>query len=485
MTLTPRDYRELLKASLPITSDADTLEINPRTLFTPAGHRASLEPDVTVVKGGRGVGKSVWFQALQDPQLRQIAADEYQLPQLQRIESHAGWGAQLSSEHYPSAPVLGKLLENGADPVDIWYAVILNALGVPEIEQLDNWPARTEWVRQDSERWEKALSRADKQAKDSGKVHLIMFDALDRMHIRRQTADKLATALLQVALDLRIMTRNLRAKVFIRHDMLDNLSLSFADSSKLISNAAELTWTRTNLYGLLFHYLGNADSEHVEAFRESTGTWASRPYRRLPPETLVGDRDAQHRWFVEIAGPHMGPNHRKGHTYTWLPNHLADGIGQVSPRSFLEALRLANENSAAQHADREYALHWDPIKQGVQAASRTRVRELTEDMGWVPIAFEPLRGKQVPIEQADVAERWRDADLPKKLEAHQQEQEQQEQQNNVSTGPRDHSTERLIQELIDLGVMTRRKNNMLDVPDIYRIHFDLGRKGGVPRVQSR
>lgn len=479
MTLTPREYRELLKASLPNASDADTLPINPHTLFTPAGHRASLEPDVTVVKGGRGVGKSVWFQALQDSELRQIAADEYRLPQLQKVEPHPGYGAKLSGD-YPSARVLDSLLANGADPVDIWHAVILNALGVPEVRELERWPDRTQWVHEDPERWEKSLARAEDRAKNDGTIHLIMFDALDRMHSRRDVADQLAIAVLRVALDLRIMTRNLRAKVFIRHDMLNNLSLSFADSSKLISNAAELTWSRANLYGLLFHSLGNSDSEHTERFRSVTGGWAATEMRYKLPEALLGDGDAQHRQFSQIAGPHMGPNHRKGHTYTWLPNHLADGIGQVSPRSFLDALSRATENSAAQHAGHEYALHWDPIKQGVQAASQTRVQELAEDIDWVPEVFESLKGKRVPIDQAEVMERWRETDLSRQLEARQQ----GDVNDKVSMGPRDHSTEKLIKELIDLGVMTRRKSNMLDVPDIYRIKFDLGRKGGVPRVQS-
>ena len=81
-SLQPREYRELLRATLSKPTDADTIEPDPRSLFTPRGHRFALDPDVTVVKGGRGVGKTVWFRALQDHGLRVIAASEYQLPQL-------------------------------------------------------------------------------------------------------------------------------------------------------------------------------------------------------------------------------------------------------------------------------------------------------------------------------------------------------------------------------------------------------------------
>ncbi|MEU6130299.1 hypothetical protein ABZ805_14100 [Saccharopolyspora sp. NPDC047091] len=487
MSLTPHQYRELL-AAMPSTADADTSPIDPRTLFTPPGHRLSLDPDVTVVKGGRGVGKSVWFQALQKDELRELAAEEYRLPQLRRLVPHAGYGAALRPSDYPDADTIAALLANGAEPRDLWYAVVLNALEVREVQDLDKWSQRVDWVKGNPEDRAAALTRVDRHAESSGRTELIMFDALERTHNKRSEADRLATAILQVALELRLMTRHLRAKVFIRPDMLNNLSLSFADSSKLISNAAELTWYRSNLYGLFFHQLGNADSDHAAAFRAATGRWRNAQHRYVAPEALIGDEPKQNETFIAIAGPYMGQNHRKGHTYTWLPNHLADGTDQISPRSFLDALRRAGESSAARHAGYEHALHWEAIKKGVQSASETRVGELTEDISWVPVTITPLAGKQVPIPQADVISRWNEVGLSERLAEHQRthagEQGKDGSKQQVSTGPRNHQPESLIEELIALGVMKRRATGMLDVPDIYRINFDLGRKGGVPRIKS-
>src|SRR5262249_46450639 len=114
------------------------------------------------------------------------------------------------------------------------------------------------------------------------------------------------------------------------HDMLKSGRLHFPDSSKLISNAADLTWTEPNLYGLLFHHLGNADSDFAKRFGESYSglrketIWHGAPSRYVPPGELVGDRRTQQELFVRIAGPYMGTDHRRGHTYTWLPNHLMD-----------------------------------------------------------------------------------------------------------------------------------------------------------------
>ncbi|MCE7083045.1 hypothetical protein [Streptomyces sp. ST2-7A] len=39
----------------------------------------------------------------------------------------------------------------------------------------------------------------------------------------------------------------------------------------------------------------------------------------------------------------------------------------------------------------------------------------------------------------------------------------------------------LIDQLVDLGVMTRRAKGKIDLPDVYRIAFGPGRRGGVPR----
>ncbi|MEW2069079.1 hypothetical protein [Streptomyces sp. NPDC007346] len=40
----------------------------------------------------------------------------------------------------------------------------------------------------------------------------------------------------------------------------------------------------------------------------------------------------------------------------------------------------------------------------------------------------------------------------------------------------------LLEELTELGVMTRRSGEAIDLPDIYRLVFDISRKRGVPRM---
>lgn len=51
------------------------------------------------------------------------------------------------------------------------------------------------------------------------------------------------------------------------------------------------------------------------------------------------------------------------------------------------------------------------------------------------------------------------------------------------SGPRDiDDPVALLKELDDLGVVTRRDTDTVDLPDIYRLAFDISRRGGVPRM---
>lgn len=477
--LTALEYRSLLQSALPKAQDADTAPPDLRTLFTPGPHRLALDPDVTLVKGARGAGKTVWFRSLQDPELRGMAADAYRLPRLRRTIPLAGYGSELQPGRYPGPAAFEDLVSSGVETDLIWSTVLLTSLGVSELQNIEQWAGRTNWVRDHPDARDRALADADKKAEAEGELYLLLFDALERMHSDRRVVDRLVAGILKLALDLRTRTRNLRAKVFIRLDMLTDDVLAFPDASKLDANSANLEWSAHNLYGLLFHLLGNANDPAAESFRAITPDWGTNGGRFVPPSELSGDVARQREVFSWVAGLHMGTNHRKGLTYIWLPNHLKDGLGQVSPRTFLTALARANEITSTRFAGHNLALHWDGIRQGVQAASQVRVREITEDMPWVATAVSPLHGLQVPVERGSILERWAEHRLVDLLT-----RAASRSAAEIRTGPRypdDYLG--LIDELIQVGVISRRTDGRLDLPDVYRVAFGLGRKGGVPRVQ--
>ncbi|MFE5616466.1 hypothetical protein [Streptomyces sp. NPDC056524] len=469
--------RTLLIDALGSAPDANTSSPDLRTMFTPSSHRLALDPDVTVVRGARGTGKTYWAKALTDPTLRSVASDSYMMPRLGRTEVITAFALEGGDDPvFPGKRALADLVARNVDPKDLWSAVVLMALKVPEVLAVESWSERIEWVGRNGEKYEAALRRADRETRERGKTLVLLFDALDHLHNEREHLDRLLSGLFEVALELRLTTGALRAKIFVRPDLYESAPKAFADASKLGANATDLSWSRENLYGLLFHQLGNHISEQAKAFRQATGEWRPEGEGRfIAPVAVIADQKRQEEVFVTLAGPFMGTDRRKGHTYTWVPNHLQDGLGRVSPRTWLHALFRAAQLTGDRYAGHSLPLHYDAIRESLSSASKNRVEELKDDIGWAALAVELLEGSQVPMEPSVVRYAWESNGLSTKIGKLLEDVKQ-------GSGPRDiASLPAILQELLDLGVMTERTNKAIDLPDIYRLNFDIRRKGGVAR----
>ncbi|MFD9925854.1 hypothetical protein ACFWZK_06740 [[Kitasatospora] papulosa] len=479
------EYRDLLSEALDEAVDADTSPPTPNTLFMPDSHRTALYVDNTVVLGGRGVGKTFWYRSLLDDRLRAYAAEEYRINRLNRLTVSPGHGADMDSARYPSRMLLSRLIDDGTDPYTLWYAVLLTALGQPEVCALTDWRDRAAWVHSHPGPAQLTVERADLEANGENTVRLLLFDALEHLHPQPAERDRMVAALLRLALEMRIGTRNIRFKVFLRPDMFRNATLLFPDASKLAGTATDLPWAPVNLYGLFFHTLGNQDSEIARRFRTVTGGWQpdSDSLRYTPPSDVSGDRKVQADLFTRIAGPYMGSNFRKGSTYSWLPNHLMDGKEVISPRSFLKTLAVAAAVTRDEYATHDRALHYEAIQKGVQKASEVRVREAAEDLPWTARAVTLLKGLQVPIGRNWVRHHWTEAGLPDLLREDMARSATAGDQQEPRTGPRDpDDLDGLINELVDLGLMSERSENRVDMPDIFRLYLGIGRLGGVRKA---
>ncbi len=196
------------------------------------------------------------------------------------------------------------------------------------------------------------------------------------------------------------------------------------------------------------------------------------------PNALRIDESKQKDIFHAIAGPAMagGPSgHKRGFPYTWLPNHLLDGREQVSPRSYCAALRHAVEQESPE--EWPYPLHYKAIQTGVQEASRIRVDEITrEDYPWVQELMEPLFGKIiVPCAPEEILALWRDKKTIGNL------RNLAGQSDKVKLPPQhmEEGPEGILRDLEGLGLIQRLRDGRIQMPDVYRIAFGLGRKGGV------
>lgn len=170
----------------------------------------------------------------------------------------------------------------------------------------------------------------------------------------------------------------------------------------------------------------------------------------------------------------MGRDRRRGVPYLWSVSHLADGRGRTSPRSFLAAIRAAAEDSFEKYPDHVHALHYESIKRGVQQASEIRVAEIAEDYPWVTRLMDPLRGLTVPCNFDAIALRW-DEHCPRGLAPASDEKLPPQHVDRGWPGVR--------KDIKQIGIFETMKDDRVNLPDLYRGGFGLGRRGGVKPIK--
>ena len=132
--------------------------------------------------------------------------------------------------------------------------------------------------------------------------------------------------------------RTMKAKVFMRTDQAKDQKLfQFPDASKMLAARVDLAWHATELYGLLFGMLDR--SSHAETcFKRVVRSALGRGSNA----ENIEDPGQQMAVFKLLAGEYMGSDRRRGRTYTWLIDHLADAFHETTPRSFLITIQRAS-----------------------------------------------------------------------------------------------------------------------------------------------
>ena len=432
------------------------------TLYLPPAHMKALRLDAHVVVGGRGVGKSFWTAALQVEQLRELLGAT--APELKGIDVRIGFSIKEEIDKYPNADVFSVFLKEGGDPYDLWRAVVLRWVAEKTGNRIPSltWPQTVAWLKGSPE------AAAQLMAQSRSWKGLILFDALDRTSNDWHRMDDIVRGLLRTALWLKSF-HGLYAKVFVREDQAERTVFNFADASKLTATKAELVWARHDLHGLLWQRLVNAPDQHGELLRNICKHIRLGASWRVAPE-MRSESEIQREAFQKLAGPWMGRDRRRGVPYTWAVGHLADGRGQTSPRSFLAAIRQAAEDSLERYPEHEYALHFESIKRGIQKASEIRVQEMAEDYPWVPSTLSALKGVNVPTEYQSVKHLWENAFPNGPVEV---------MSGKLPAQHIDRGWDGLRDDLQRLGLIEIKKDGRLDMPDLYRVGFGLGRRGGV------
>ena len=498
--------RAAIEACLPADPYAS---LPPQQLFLPWPHRKALQLDCSLVIGARGVGKTAWARALLANQGDQPSAalptEIFPYP----LTVVAGFSDQAQASH-PSGGTFAELMRDQDDPDSLWLAVLLRALGSDSTPTLpiESWAATFDWVRGHHEEAWAMLRQADQALLQENRDLLLVFDALDRVSPDGDWLKVSAAiqALLRLVLELKGFKR-LHGKVFLRTDQYTRGNFTdLPDIAKIRATRVELLWSLTDLHGLLWQCLCNGTPSEARKYFRSLCikelalhpfiiVEAAAPFWSQDGDEVGQNIDASHRWelpigvhenepiqralFQKLAGPWMGRDSRRGVPYTWIVNHLADSQGQATPRSFLTAIRKAAEESRHRYRDAEYPLFYDGLKLGVQAASVNRIEELEEDHPWLQTLMSPFQNRaSVPMTEAVFDQELSEAfglipaDVPGLLE-------------RLPKELRSQGVHGLITYLCQLGLLTQMKDERLNMPDIYRIGFKLGRKGGIKPAQRR
>lgn len=457
-------------------SEAPELE----NIYTPSGHETALDPERILVVGGRGVGKSFWAAALLANASRQIVAEDYPKLKLHQYQVALGFAEGDSLENnFPSEDVITELITvDGFTPENIWRAVILHAvraqidLALPSSWRGDD--GLVAWVAADAERMQNQFRLANQQLQAKNQRQLVIFDGLDRLANNWPDIRERTRGLMRVALAMQAYSA-IKLKIFMRVDQADDAQLwNFPDASKIKGGKVDLRWQKRDLFGLLFALLskheppGNAFTQILQQHLKIQPKHANGILREL-----MNDEDKQEEVFNLLAGKYMGSDKRRGKTYSWLHNHLADTYENVSPRSFLVAIRIA----AMQNTSVDKVLEPKGLQKGIQVASEHRFEQLREDFFWIRNTLEPLAEMQVPCPKEAIYDKWQQANtlqtildyaannpvlLPVEFDA---------------IGGASHAS--LLDALKRLGVAETRPDNRINVPDIYRVAAKLLKKGGI------
>jgi len=472
--------RKVLKELNPSVAHRAADKPNIDEIYTPSHHADALDPNRALVIGGRGVGKSFWASVLANEESRAVAAESYPALALNKIDVELGFheGASGTGGVAPSPATLKNALKEGSDPTSIWRSVLLKALE-PEAGP-QKLKERIAWLESDPEAFEDSLLHADAERARTGRMLLLVFDALDVLATDWETIRKLTRGLTRLALEMSAR-RAIRFKLFMRRDQFEDMRRStFADFSKLRTASVELEWLPADLYGVLFTRLWRDISSRPVFARlgEEVGILMSDGDL---PRSLKDDEAQQEKLFSTFAGEFMGANRKRGRTYTWVPKHLADAHGETSLRSFLIALREAAERAGDRSGS---AIDYNGINAGVLKASETRREELKEDNPWVEDALEALTGLTVPCAENEIINRWQDANTLNNIHSRtilERPATPIQLDSTASAVPE----KALVKALIDLGVIERRGQDRVNVPDIFRVAAKMKRKGGVAPRRKR
>jgi hypothetical protein len=479
------ELREMGRAS---SAELESGKQFQRAFYPVAEHLRVFEPNVNLIIGYHGAGKSMLFKAAVEQQLsakmiRKLPGRDLFLHTL--AEEKASWLAGYPmGAAFPDPGTLRQFVQhlpagrdNAQALADLWLAylarLLRQELNVSDLQPLFELAATEVKPIYDTLQGQratviKALDVLDACLKRENRWVFINYDELDTLGgVDWELMADLIRGLLTFWSEYARRWQRIQPKIFLRSDLYTNTHVFAADLTKLAASRVELTWTDRNLYAMLIKRMANSSKAWLTYCRNAGLGFDHN--ERLGSIPRLPNVEAAQPLIEQIVGPFMGHTIKKGRTFTWVLDHLRDGRGHITPRNLVSlwGYAAAQELDAAR-AGEQHLLHPTSLRHALDQVSDEYVRLLkSREMPWLEALTRRLSQREVPMTRQEWEEilsqdwsAWRD--------------DPQEKQRPPRKTPAE-----FLDFLLELGVCRTRPDDRIDVPDLFLHGLGTKRRGGV------
>lgn len=452
------------------------------------------EPDRFLILGGRGAGKTRVFRVLTETPdgFAKIIGEQRTIVGPNADNTHVLTGYNVHRD-FPASSILdscaddknaraywaGSLLlvlmhkapENlGLREIVLQY---LNPDAVAQFRSFESVKRPKQWlsyIQENPEVWENILDEMDEQLERQNRWIFVAYDALDCVASQYSDLFPFLRNLLSFWYTHSRRWQRLHCKIFLRNDLYQSQLLSFTDSSKLSNCIINLVWNTTSLYRLLIKRIANAGSPEAVAYLNQIPQLIRADLDPALGYIPTEKKDKIQKFVETLLGIYMGNSPKQGRSYSWVPNHLQDANGVLSPRPFLKCFSIAAQGMCEHPEEREklkepQLISPTRIQGALVAVSDDRVKELQEEYSWLEELKGAFSGLTMLMDQQVFIERinmdlW-DEDRKKILP--------------------ERSPQGIFSVLKNLGIVMIASDGRVNVPEIYLHGFRMKRKGGLRR----